>query len=112
MMIHGFEVVIEGSEVLAYAFADGTVVVWVLLAIVETFEDAVKAFIFEALAGNDFLLDGWWGNFLYLLPIGIFWRIRADAIIEYFEMMGDFHVFFVGSLTFFPDNVGAKLIKL
>ena len=104
MMIHGFEVVIEGSEVLAYAFADGTVVVWVLLAIVETFEDAVKAFIFEALAGKEFLLEGWWGNFFYLLPIGIFWRIGADAIIEYFEMMGDFHVFFVGSLTFFPDN--------
>ncbi len=111
-MIHCFEVVIEGSEVLAYVFADGTVVVWVLLVIVEAFEDAVKAFVFEALAGKEFLLEGWWGNFLYLLPIGIFWRIRADAIIEYFEMMGDFHVFFVGSLIFFPENsIGRREIN-
>ena len=103
-MIHGFEVVIEGSEVLAYTFADGTVVVWVLLAIVETFEDAVKPFIFEALTGKEFLLEGWCRNFLYLLPIGIFWRIGADAIIEFFEVTRDFHVFFVGNLILFPDD--------
>ncbi len=71
-MIHGFEVVIEGIEVLAYAFADGTVVLWVLLAIVETFEDAVKALIFEALAGKEFLLEGWWGNFFISFPLASF----------------------------------------
>ncbi len=37
MVIHGFEVVIEGGEVLTYAFADGTIAVWEFFPIVETF---------------------------------------------------------------------------